>query len=177
MAVLRLYPYAIDPGSGSTHWTDAQLTQILGNSTNTISKSAYLNVNNGVYGGFYFDTTQVPVGAIVNSITAGVRAYCNLANYRQFYSFEVFRPSPTSSIYTTGGPNLTNAMSDLTLARNNYPWPVDSIRDTTLIWNFCFMSLVTSTATIYWQKAWVDIDYTPGASPGVKNVLYLGENF
>ncbi len=177
MAVLRLYPNAIIPGSGSTHWTDAQLTQILGNSTTTISKSAYLNINNGVYGGFRFDTTQVPAGATINSITGGVRAYCSALNHRQFYSFEVYRPSPIASIYTTGDPNLTNTMSDLTLVRNGYPWGMNSIQDSTLEWNFCFMALVTSTVTIYWQKVWVDIDYTPGATPGGKNVLYLGENF
>ena len=100
MAVLRLYPNAIRPGSGGTDFSDAQLTQLLGNSSNTISKNASYPVNTGMYASFFFDTTQVPAGAIINSITASTQAYATYSTTRAFYSFSSYHPTYGSMLRT-----------------------------------------------------------------------------
>ena len=177
MAVLRLYPNAIRPGSGYGDFTDAQLTQILGNSTNTIGSSKLYQPGTGIYAGFYFDTSQVPSGAIINSITASTQAYATYNSTRAFYSVSAYHPT-YGNMFKTQEQGLTYLSGIYSIPITPYTWPVDAIRNSAIEWDFCFISTSSSWAVaLYLQKFFLDIDYTPGVSPSGKNVLFLGENF
>ena len=58
-------------------------------------------------------------------------------------------------------------------------WAAESgtpaLRGSGLEWTNSFVSLGTSYATLYWQKFWVDVDYTLPA--GVPNPLFFNELF
>lgn len=178
MATLRLYPSAIRPGSGYDDFTDAQLTQILGNSSNTVGSSKLYQPGTGIYAGFYFDTSQVPSGAIINSITASTQAYADYNSTRAFYSVAAYHPT-YGNMLKTQEQSLTYSPGTYSIPITSYTWPVDAIRNSAIEWDFCFITTWAYwTVALYLQKFFLDIDYTPGVPPsGGKNVLYLGENF
>lgn len=177
MPVIRLYPSAIRPGSGEGDFTDAQLTQILGNSTNLIGVSRQYPIGAGIYGGFFFNTSVIPDGAIITAVDAGVQGYASYQNSRQFYSLAMWHPTH-GTILKTGGPFVPYIEGTMALPTISYTWPVDAIKNPSIEWDFCFISTAGYyNVALYWRKAWVDITYTEGASPVGKNLLFLGENF
>ena len=177
MPVITLYPTAVKAGSGSPLFTDAQLTNILGNNDNAVGYTEPQSNYPTVYGGFYFDTSQIPSGAVIDSIAGGVRANCTYWAEKSYYGVSLYHPVH-GTIVTHLKKDLTYMWADIVTTITPYTWPVDAIRDPGVVVYYWFLSNTDQPDSFAWRKAWITVDYTPGVPPtGGKNVLYLGENF
>ena len=154
------------------------MTNLLGNNDNyvhyTDPQPAYVAA---IYGGFYFDTSQIPSGAIINSISAGIRAVTTYFGEKSYYGVSMTHPVH-GTIVTFLSQGLVYQWGDRVTTVTGYTWPVDAIRDPGVVVYFWFISNTNDPDNFAWTKAWITVDYTPGVPPsGGKNVLYLGENF
>lgn len=178
MAVVRLYPSSIKPGSWGVAFSDAELNKVLGNTATEATYSGTQNANAGIGGTFYFDTSVVPAGAKINSVIGGVLARCNVNGYRSFYSVAAYLPAYGSSLWPGEQAITTVNTSPTILLTGANNWPQDAIRSSGIEWDFTFISKAAGYVTLYWTKAWLDIDYTPAAPVSIgPNLLFTGENF
>ena len=108
---------------------------------------------------------------------AKVLARASDNNIRAFYSFEIYNGD---SILKTNQSSVPTSLSQWTASVTASELAARGIntaalRGSGLEWSNAFLSLGTSYATLYWQKFWVDVDYTLPA--GVPNPLFFNELF
>ena len=175
MPVLTLYPTTVVSADA---FTTAQLANVLGNTTTDAVHTGSLAIYAPVGGRFYFNMTDIPANAVVNSIGAKVIGRSNSAAARKAYSVDMYLGGKNTilktldTFITTANatytyPTITNA----NLAAAGYT--TASLRNNSIEWTHAFTSTTTTSYTTYWSKFWLEIDYTEAAG----NALFLGENF
>lgn len=184
MAVLRLFPNVVLSGSS---FTTAQLANVLGDTTAYAVHTGVMAVDAGYGGMFKFPFSNLPsnIGTI-SQIEAGIVGKANLANSRQFLSFDCYnggtilfksQPSNVDDRFTTTDSTLlmdTTTVTGGAFNSNAALWRNDNIEVTA---NFRGIANPGSSITTSWQKFWLDITYELAAGSGPPNQLFQGENF
>ncbi len=174
MPTQSFYPSAVVSPFG---FTSAQLAKVLGNTTSEAAHTGSVAPYVGVGGRFRVDMAALPAGAIVSGLRLQVTARASATGVRAFYSAEIYSGS---SILKTSESNVTTSLSQWTASVDASELAAIGIgtaalRANGIEWGFTFVSLGTASATLYWQKFWVDVDYT--LPTGVPNLFFLNELF
>lgn len=174
MPTLSFYPTQV---LSAFTFSASELSKVLGNTSTEATHTDSIGTYAGLGGTFRIDMSALPASAIVSGLRAQVLARASATNIRAFYSFEIY--SGDSILKTNQSPVPTSlsqwtasvTASELAARGIN----TAALRGSGLEWTNSFLSLGTSYATLYWQKFWVDVDYTLPA--GVPNPLFFNELF
>lgn len=186
MTVLRIYPSSVVAGQG---FTTAQLGKVLNNTTDYGTHAGLVAINAGYGGTFKFPFSQLPanIGSIT-SVEAGIIAKASLANSRQFYSFECYHASSSTTLAFKNQPSSTPGRlttADTTILINTgftgglfNTSDLTKWRDDNVEVNATFIGIAnpTSNITTYWDRFWLDITYELAPSANGAGVMFLGEN-
>lgn len=174
MPTLSFYPTQVLSASA---FSASELSKVLGNTSTEATHTGSAGTYSGLGGAFRIDMSALPASAIVSGLRAQVLARASATNIRAFYSFEIYNGD---SILKTNQSSVPTSLSQWTASVTASELAARGIntaalRGSGLEWANNFLSLGTSYATLYWQKFWVEVDYTLLA--GVPNPLFFNELF
>ena len=174
MPTLSFYPTQV---LSAFAFSASELSKVLGNTSTEATHTDRIGTYVGLGGTFRIDMSALPASAIVSDLRAQVLARASATNIRAFYSFEIYNGG---SILKTNQSSVPTSLSQWTASVTASELAAIGIntaalRGSGLEWASDFLSLGTSYATLYWQKFWVDVDYTLPA--GVPNPLFFNELF
>ena len=174
MPTLSFYPTQV---LSAYAFSASELSKVLGNTSTEATHTGSIGTYAGLGGKFRIDMSALPASAIVSGLRAQVLARASATNIRAFYSFEIYNGG---SILKTNQSSVPTSLSQWTASVTASELAARGInsaalRGSGLEWSNTFLSLGTSYATLYWQKFWVDVDYTLPA--GVPNPLFFNELF
>ena len=174
MPTLSFYPTQV---LSAFAFSASELSKVLGNTSTEATHAGSVGTYAGMGGTFRIDMSALPAGAIVSGLRAQVLARASATNIRAFYSFEIYNGD---SILKTNRSPVPTSLSQWTASVTASELAARGIntaalRGSGLEWDNTFLSLGTSYTTLYWQKFWVDVDYTLPA--GVPNPLFFNELF
>ena len=174
MPTLSFYPTQV---LSAFAFSASELSKVLGNTSTEATHTDSIGTYAGLGGTFRIDMSALPAGAIVSGLRAQVLARASGNNIRAFYSFEIYNGD---SILKTDQSSVPTSLSQWTASVTASELAASGIntaalRGSGLEWDNTFLSLGTSYTTLYWQKFWVDVDYTLPA--GVPNPLFFNELF
>ena len=174
MPTLSFYPTQVLSASA---FSASELSKVLGNTSTEATHTGSIGTYAGMGGTFRIDMSALPASAIVSGLRAHVIARASDNNIRAFYSFEIYNGD---SILKTNQSSVPTSLSQWTASVTASELAARGIntaalRGSGLEWANNFLSLGTSYATLYWQKFWVEVDYTLPA--GVPNPLFFNELF
>ena len=174
MPTLSFYPTQV---LSAFAFSASELSKVLGNTSTEATHTGSIGTYAGLGGKFRIDMSALPASAIVSGLRAQVLARASATNIRAFYSFEIYNGG---SILKTNQSPVPTSLSQWTASVTASELAARGIntaalRGSGLEWANSFLSLGTSYATLYWQKFWVDVDYTLPA--GVPNPLFFNELF
>lgn len=175
MATIDLYP---STAVWAEAFTLAALANVLGNTTAYATHSGAVGLYNALSGRFYFPMTDIPEGAIINSITANVIAKASATGRRSMYSVDAYG---AGTILRT--PDIAMGTTDATYSVTmtgaeflSAGWTSAALRNNSIEWTVSLLSKSAVSTITSWQKFWLTVDYTLAAAGG-PNALFLGENF
>ena len=174
MPTLSFYPTQV---LSAFAFSASELSKVLGNTSTEATHTGRINTYTSLGGTFRIDMSALPAGAIVSGLRAQVLARASATNIRAFYSFEIYNGD---SILKTNQSSVPKSLSQWTASVTASELAAIGIntaalRGSGLEWASDFISLGTSYATLYWQKFWVDVDYT--LPTGVPDPLFFNELF
>ena len=174
MPTLSFYPTQV---LSAFAFSASELSKVLGNTSTEAKHTGRINTYTSLGGTFRIDMSALPAGAIVSGLRAQVLARASATNIRAFYSFDIYNGQ---AILKTNQSSVPTSLSQWTASVTASELAAIGIntaalRGSGLEWASDFLSLGTSYATLYWQKFWVDVDYT--LPTGVPDPLFFNELF
>ena len=174
MPTLSFYPTQV---LSAFAFSASELSKVLGNTSTEATHTGSIGTYAGLGGKFRIDMSALPASAIVSGLRAKVLARASATNIRAFYSFDIYNGQ---TILKTNQSSVPKSLSQWTASVTASELAAIGIntaalRGSGLEWANNFISLGTSSATLYWQKFWVDVDYT--LPTGVPDPLFFNELF
>lgn len=174
MATTRCYPNSTGTGS----FTNPD--NVLGNTTAVATHDAYMTAGTGVGHRYFFDTSAIPAGAVVTSISAGVSARAGSANHRTFHAVSPFLSGKSAvSVTSAAGTYLSTTLADSVVdvpvaTMTSAGYSQAEIVSSAVRWEAVFNAALSVSTLIEWEKFWIDFTYE---IPPANNTLFFGENF
>ena len=174
MPTLSFYPTQV---LSAFAFSASELSKVLGNTSTEATHTGSIGTYASLGGTFRIDMSALPASAIVSGLRAQVLARASATNIRAFYSFEIYNGGSILKINQSPVPTSLSQWTASVTASELAAGGINTaaLRGSGLEWVSDFLSLGTSYATLYWQKFWVDVDYTLPA--GVPNPLFFNELF
>ena len=171
MTTLVLYPT-----SSYNVATFVDIANVYGNTTSYAT--ATTNVANNVSAGsasLYFNMTDIPEDATISAIKLSIVSRVSSANTRSVYSSDHYAgtgDSSTQMITMDTNLSATNSTVDFVFTpskRTTAGW-----RNNSLGWSTNFLSKTAGSYSVYWEKAYITVEYTQPTSSNM-NVLFFGD--
>ncbi len=169
MATKQLYAIAAYPSSAT--WVN--IANIPGSDASEGTNTSTAAINAGIPLQLAFNTSSIPAGSIVTGVSVTVKARCNGANSRTFYSAECEQAYGTTYTVAQSATFTTTAV-EYTISLQSPEALNEHIGSTDLRMNVTFLSKIASSRVIYVQYAYITVTYSEAS---VGSGFLMGENF
>lgn len=169
MTTLILYPV-----SANNVQVFVNIANVYGNTTSYATATTSV-ANNASAGSatLYFNMTDIPADATVSAIKMTIVARASAAGVRSDYSVDHYAAGGTWQLVTLeSGLTTSNSTVDFVFTpgnRTTAQW-----RNNAMEWTTNFISKAAGSYSIYWEKAYITVEYTQSAGSNM-NVLFFGD--
>lgn len=171
MTTLVLYPVNVN-----TYLTFTDISNVLGNTTSyaTATTSVANNVSAGL-ASLYFNMTDIPEDATISAIKLSIVSRVSSANTRSVYTSDHYAGTgDRSNQVITMDSNLSTANSTVDFVFTPSNRTTAGWRNNSLAWSTNFLSKTAGSYSVYWEKAYITVEYTQPTSSNM-NVLFFGD--